>query len=67
MNLEPILMCWLKICKASSKKISNGNNTKKIPVAYGLRKLHMHCLIEDEIVSIQGIIDEIHQFGEVCS
>ncbi|CDJ52675.1 elongation factor 1, putative [Eimeria brunetti] len=40
-----------------------GENVKKIPVAFGLYKLQVQCVIVDDLVDTQEVLDKIEELG----
>lgn len=40
-------------------------SAKLVPVGYGIHKLQIMCVIEDEKVSVDLLIDQIQEFEEL--
>ncbi|OEH74521.1 elongation factor 1-beta [Cyclospora cayetanensis] len=52
-----------EIRKIQIEGLTWGENTKKVPIAFGLYKLQVQCVILDDIVETQSITDRIEEIG----
>jgi len=43
-----------------------GVDCKKVPVAFGIFKLMVACVVEDEKVSVDDVQEKIEAFDDMC-
>ncbi|KAL6036616.1 hypothetical protein STEG23_033354 [Scotinomys teguina] len=54
---------WRPVCVLSSWTGSPGGCSKLVPVGYGIRKLQIQCVVEDDKVGTD-LLEEITKFEE---
>merc|ERR1712121_333179 len=54
----------LKICKSIEKEGLVWGASKLVPVGYGINKLQLMCVVEDEKVSIEELSEQICEFED---
>ncbi|CDI76795.1 elongation factor 1, putative [Eimeria acervulina] len=59
-NLDEIAV---EIKKINMNGVSWGENIKKVPIAFGLYKLQVQCVILDDLVDTQEVLDRIEEIG----
>lgn len=61
---ETDMDAMLKSCKSIEKEGLVWGASKLVPVGYGINKLQVMCVVEDEKVSIDELCEQISEFED---